>query len=297
MSQGKQSRANEWMAYYHQFDYFSPELIREDCHPRLMLQPEPAQKAIVLVHGLSDSPYFMSAIGDYFFKTLKYDVYIPLLHFHGLNKPQGMEGVNLVQWKANVRYAVDEAAKRSGQVSIGGLSTGGTLSFHNAASRETSITGSLYLFSAALDLAGGVVGDFKEWLLRKKFLVDIFDKNKPLIGAHPYKYLHVDLDGARELAELIDESDALIDKFRQGEPFQVKTFAAHSEADETANIAGIEDLQAVSNPRTFTFYRLPESKGVGHASLVLKDHVLNVEDPNPLFDDMMAAIKSFAAQD
>ena len=296
MSKGQETGKREWTAYYDRFDYFSPEWIREGCHPRLMLQAEPASNAIVLVHGLSDSPYFVAAIGNYFFETLKYDVYIPLLQFHGLKEPNGMEGVDLTQWKANVQYAVDEAAKRSRRISIGGLSTGGTLSFHNAASRGTSINGALYLFSAALDLAGGVVGDFKEWLTRKNFLVNLFDRNKPLIGDHPYKYSHVDLDGARELSELINETDALIAGFRQGKSFRVKTFAAHSEADETANIAGIEDLQAVSDSQMFTFYRIPKNKGVGHASLVLRDHVLNVEDPNPLFDDMVGTIKRFAEQ-
>jgi esterase/lipase len=87
----------------------------------------PTTKAIVLVHGLTDSPYFMTAIGDYFFQNLGYNVYLPLLQSHGLKEPKGMEGVALDEWKANVNFAVDIAASKAHQVSIGGLSTGGAL--------------------------------------------------------------------------------------------------------------------------------------------------------------------------
>lgn len=36
--------------------------MREGCHPRVFLPTERSDKAIVLVHGLTDSPYFMIAI-------------------------------------------------------------------------------------------------------------------------------------------------------------------------------------------------------------------------------------------
>jgi hypothetical protein len=57
----------------------------------------------------------------------------------------------------------------------------------------------LYLFSAALDLAGNIAGDLKEFILRT-FLVEIVDRNKPLIGSNPYRYAGMDLDAARELS-------------------------------------------------------------------------------------------------
>ena len=62
------TRDHEWLGYYDRFRYFSPEKVRDGCHPRIMEHPESTKKAIVLVHGLTDSPYFMTAIGDYFFR-------------------------------------------------------------------------------------------------------------------------------------------------------------------------------------------------------------------------------------
>jgi len=296
-------RDNEWLDYYDNFKYFSPERVRDGCHPRIMEHEESTHRAIVLVHGLTDSPYFMTAIGNYFYRNLGYNVYFPLLQCHGLKDPEGMEGVELDEWKNNVNFTLDKALTKANHVAVGGLSTGGTLSFYMAVNNQ-KVTGALYLFSAALDLAGGLVGDLKERLLRT-FLVDILDKDNPLIGTNPYRYARMDLDGARELSRLIDETDTLIKGFNRKEPFSKRVFAAHSESDSTANIAGIEDLQKVSDPGKFTFFRIPKEKEVSHASLVLKDPIYAtdktkddepLEKANPQFDEMMKAIADFEKQ-
>lgn len=216
----QETRNHEWLGYYDQFNYFSPKKVRDGCYPRIMEHSDSQEKAIILVHGLTDSPYFMTAIAEYFFNNLGYNVYIPLLHCHGLKEPKGMEGVEVEEWKANVSFAIKTAANTCNYVSIGGLSTGGTLSFYMAANRP-EINGTLYLFSAALDLAGGrlgFIGELKERLLRT-FLADVLDKNKALIGDNPYRYSHIDMDGAQELARLIKETDSLLNGFRDKNTF------------------------------------------------------------------------------
>ncbi|MEM1367636.1 MAG: hypothetical protein AAGG02_06355 [Cyanobacteria bacterium P01_H01_bin.15] len=251
----------------------------------------------------------MTAIADFFFEELGYDVYLPLLHFHGLKDPQGMEGVELEEWKANVNFAITKADERAKEVSIGGLSTDGTLSFDMAV-RDSRVNGALYLFSAALDLAfspGGTFGEIAEELLTT-FLVDILDNNlKPMIGENLYRYAHVDLDGARELAFLIKETDELQEQYRRDGDTEIlfpkPVFAAHSESDTTAFIKGITKLEDKSILSQFRFYRIPAEVEVSHASLVLKDNIYPrnatpptkaLEDRNPLFADMMSAIKAFA---
>ena len=126
------NRINEWANYYDQFDYFSVTTVRDGCQPRIMRHHSPTNKAVVLVHGLTDSPYFLEAIGNHFHSQLGYDVYMPLLHCHGLKEPMGMEDVALEEWKKNVEFSVNTAAETADIVSIGGLSTGGTLSFFTA---------------------------------------------------------------------------------------------------------------------------------------------------------------------
>ena len=78
-----------------------------------MEHEELVKKAIILVHGLTDSPHFMTAIGNYFFGNLGYNVYLPLFHCYGLKEPNGMEGVDLNEWKADVDSAVDIAASKA----------------------------------------------------------------------------------------------------------------------------------------------------------------------------------------
>ncbi|MGQ1786643.1 MULTISPECIES: alpha/beta hydrolase [unclassified Saccharicrinis] len=296
---------NEWFDYYQKFDYFSHDKIREGCYPTMM-EHEGADKAIVLVHGLTDSPYFMGAIAYHFHHNLGYNVYLPLLHFHGLKEPKGMEGVDLREWKANVRFAIKSAASKVNQVSIGGLSTGGTLSFYMACI-SPKINGDLYLFSAALDLAGGplgVFGEIIERLLRTGVTewLDRIDGKKPLIGENPYRYARIDKDGARELVRLIKETDDLLDEYDDKDPFPKRVFAAHSEFDHTADIQGILNLKKVTPPDRFTFFKIPKKLKVPHASLVLKENIETdistknkkvFEEANPSFNDMMEAITFF----
>ena len=300
------ARDHEWLDYYRKFHYFSAEAVREGCYPRIREHGGTVRKAVVLVHGLSDSPYFVAAIADYFFEVLGYNVYLPLLHSHGLKDPKGMEDVSLVEWKANVDFAIDQAAAKAGQVSVGGLSTGGALSLY-AAARNPKINGALYLFSAALDLAGGpggLAGEIAEHLLGT-FLADVLDnlqKDQPLIGKNPYRYARVDLDGARELSKLLKDTDAILREL-QHKPFAKPVFAAHSESDKTANISAIEDLQKATAPGLFKFFRIPKAAGVAHASIVLKEPVyasdageadFPLEYANPLFQHMLKAAASIA---
>ena len=295
------NRDNEWADYYSAFDYFSPDKVRDGCHPR-MREHGSAVNAIVLVHGLSDSPYFVSAIADHFFEELGYNVYMPLLHFHGLKEPGGMEGVALEEWKRNVLWSVRAAASRARRVSIGGLSTGGALSFY-AACMTPRINGDVLLFSAALRLLvadNGTIGDMVTALLRSRLLPWIMDKKqagKPLVGENPYRYAYVDADGARELAKLIREIQEIQQGFDMETPFRNRLFAAHSYADKTANIEAILALRDVVPAGRRAEFLIDRADNVEHAEVVLKDDIVvnkrTLEKRNPRFGEMMQAVSRF----
>ncbi len=292
---------HEWKEYYDAFSYFSKESVRDGCHPRKLEHPH-SKRAIVLVHGLTDSPYYLTAIADIFHHEFGYNVYLPLLHCHGLRQPMGMKGVHLEEWKKNVLFSLDTAAPKAEELSIGGFSTGGTLSLH-AAVNNPLVNSSLYLFSTALDLAGGILGNLKEKFLRSSLtgIIEYFDKNKPLIGVNPFRYDRVDMDGAKELAKLIKETDILLSSFTTDNPFPKNVFAAHSESDTVASIEGIKRFTDICRPDKVTLYRIPKKGQVSHASLLLKepvyaesdtDHDAPLESANPFFDDMMDTIRA-----
>jgi len=293
-----------WPEYYQEFPVFSAETVRIGCHPRKMQHPSGAKRAIVLVHGLSDSPYFMSAIGEYFHTVLGYDVYIPLLQCHGLKSPANMAGVALAEWLSNVRFAIRSAAQSVERVSIGGLSMGGALSYYLGCT-DSLISGDLYLFSAALGLSPGpcaLPGRFKEWLLRRP-LIKRLDVGCQLVGKNPFRYDRFTLNSAAELARLICKINTLPMLFPEtGKPGR-RIFSAWSECDNVISLGSLRALQRRIPENRFTSFILSTTDKVDHACVVLQDPIfaLNAEsgsEPlergNPRFAEMLTAIARFA---
>ncbi len=288
-----------WTDYYTKFE-INADSVRKDCEPRIMLQDSPTEKAIVLIHGLTDSPFFMEAIGECFYQW-GYNVFIPLLDGHGLKDPKFMRGVKLETWIKNVDFAIQEAKSQSKVISIGGLSTGGTLSVLKMFESPNDITGGIFLFSAALDIAG-VTGNIIEKLLRTRIILPILayreDKfGKDLIGDNLYRYARMDNDGARELSKLIDEIDENLKKIKKGN-IDKPIFVAHSEYDSAADIQGVEELIAKSQEDKTEFFRIGKYFHVPHASVVLKEDVKAkngspLEPKNPFFDEMMNTVDQF----
>ncbi len=289
-----------WDDYYSQHfkGYKQKSDIRDCCHPQIFKHGD-KRNAIVLVHGLTDSPYFMRDIGEYFCAEMDFDVYIPLLRAHALKDPQDMKDASAIEWRKDVKFAVDEAKKSGGTVSIGGLSTGGTLGVELALTDRLSIDGGVFLFSAELGFAGNF-GDLGEILLRTSLatFLDRLDRSSLINDSpsgNPYRYSKMDIGGAAELSKLIGELDLLIDNYALTQPL----FAAHSEADTTANIKDIESLVARSTQSEM--FRIGKNFAVPHASIVLKNPIFSInnsplEPKNPFFDDMMKALHTFAIE-
>lgn len=294
-----------WPEYYQAFPVFSPETVRKGCHPRKLLHPGGADKAIVLVHGLTDSPFYMSAIGAYFHAVLGYNVFLPLLQCHGLKNPAGMAGVSLAEWQKNVRFAIDSAALGARKVSLGGLSTGGALSY-SLAHTEAKATGDLYLFSAALGLADGpcgIPGPVKEFLLRLSFVRNM-TLGPSLIGRHPYRYRWVSPNSAAELARLIRDIDGLPRPFIKPGGAAGRIFVAWSECDRVISLRRLAGLRQRTADNRLVSFVIPRADRVDHAGLVLKEPIYAqgaepgarpVESANPRFAEMMAAIARFEA--
>jgi esterase/lipase len=281
--------------------------LRPGCEPRLYLHEGDVQNAVVLVHGLTDSPFYVDAIGRRF-HAMGFDVLMPLLPAHGLKAPDGMKGVTPEQWMREVDLISEMAVRLAPRVSIGGLSTGATLGVYKAITAPEMITGGLFLFSAALDLAGPM-GNVAETLLRftplVKYMADRQDREYPLIGINPYRYARHDYEGAAALARLIGYiEDRYPDQKKYADIIQ-PLFVAHSDADTVTDIGEVEMLIShhTGGEATTCFYRIPKERGVRHASLVLEKDVLAPHGPlgeplvlearNPDFEAMMQCAAKF----
>jgi esterase/lipase len=287
----------DWDDYYKNHFNKTKDDVRDDCHPQIF-QHGGKRNAVVLVHGLTDSPYFLREIGEYFAAAMGFDVYIPLLLAHGLKEPEGMKDASADGWKKNVEFAIEAAKSSGGQISIGGFSTGGTLSVNMAINKPETIDGGVFLFSAALGLAGAG-GNLAERLLRTYILEPVLDSldKIPLVDSspsgNPYRYSHMDLGGAAELSKLIKELDELGDDRVVRQPL----FAAHSEADATAMLDEVKKLVDRS-PRS-NLFKIGQYFNVPHTSVVLKKPVFSanespLESENPFFDLMIKKLHEFA---
>jgi esterase/lipase len=276
------------------------------------LHDREVENAVVLVHGLSDSPHYMDAIGRRLF-ALGFDVFLPLLPAHGLKSPQGMKGVTPEQWMREVDLVTEMAARVAPRVSLGGLSTGATLSVYKAITAPETVTGGLFLFSAALDLAGPL-GNVAEKLLRfvpfVRFIADRQDRAEPgMIGQNPYRYARRDYEGAAALSRLIGYIERRYPIEQKYADVTQPLFVAHSESDTVTDIGEVELLVAhhenAKRSGVF-FYRIPEMLGVRHASVVLEEDVRTPHGPagvsivleakNPVFEEMMRSVEDFIAR-
>lgn len=276
----KFSKQDVWHEYYDAFSYFNTEDIRYGCHAQRMLHPGGSDKAVVLVHGLTDSPYSMLAVAHHFYEALGYDVYLPLLQLHGLKDSGGMVGSSIDEWKANVRFAVEAAGENGRRVSAGGLSTGGALCFHLAAT-DSLIAGELYLFSAAFGLYGSwnnILSPIVENFLKLPW-IPLFASRQPLVGENPYRYERVPLVSARELVSLIEENRQILREIKEGRGFNHSIFSVWSEADKVVRYDLLEKLGEFFPKGRYCGYAIPKRVAVKHAAVVLACPVYGISSP------------------
>ncbi len=288
-----------WQEYSEAFCRNTRNEIREGCGPVRLEHVPGSERAIILIHGLSDSPWFLRGLAEFFHFRLGYDVYLPLLAGHGLKDPKkSMDTVSFEQWKENMEFAIDSVSRghRDRLLSIGGLSMGGALSYYYGCT-HTAIDGELFLFSAAFGLKDGflgIEGRVKEFLLRTP-VIRLLKKENNLIGKNPYRYEYVSVNSVRELVRLMAEIRKLNRIFSGSRSFPRSVFSAFSEFDDVVSLRALRTLICVVGGKQLTEFCIPATEKVDHASVVLKkpicgDNGVILEQENPLFNSMVEKI-------
>jgi len=86
-----------------------------------------SNKAILLIHGLTDSPYSYHDLAQFFYQQ-GFTVRTLLLPGHA-TAPSDLLDVSYQQWQQASQYAIERTLKDFEQVYLGGFSTGGALIF------------------------------------------------------------------------------------------------------------------------------------------------------------------------
>jgi len=274
----------------------SPVLRGKGNYPFILSHNRFTNHVIILTHGLSDSPYYMEAIGQRFFNAGA-NVIFPLLYAHGLKYPDSaMQEWGLYhKWKSDIDATLTMAKMMGKHISLGGLSTGGALSLNALLRDPSQITGGLFLFSAAIEIGTlyeniGMLPLFQTYYRLKQEKIVGY-------GPNPYKYPVFSNFSGLQLASLIRENKRLLKNTIIEQP----VFAAHSIQDPSTLVSGVVNLLEthVKKGVAYLISNLDLDQPLAHGDLVLEKPIqllpgyinYQVIQPraNPKFNHMMDA--------
>jgi len=184
---------------------------------------KPYRRGILLSHGLSDSPYFMRKLGE-FFQENCFKVMAVLLPGNG-TQPGDLLDVSWRAWVKAEAYGTDKLAAEVDEVYLAGYSTGGTLSVYQS-QRDERVRG-LFLFAPALKVSSfaalASLHKIISWAIPSaKWLSIKLDRDW-------YKYESFPANAATQIYELTKEIDL------QSLAVKIPVFAAASEDDTTVD--------------------------------------------------------------
>ncbi|MDH5752484.1 MAG: alpha/beta fold hydrolase [Deltaproteobacteria bacterium] len=199
------------------------------------------RRGVLLIHGLSDSPYVMRDLARHF-QSRCFLARGILLPGHG-TVPGDLLSVTHQEWYRAVRWGIQGLSDEAGQVFVAGYSTGGALAVRAALEGEP--LAGLFLFTPALGLRTrmGFAANWHKpvsWKVEKLKWVDITDDGDFA------KYESFTMNAADQIHLLIQENRALLDQDRR---LSLPVFMAASMDDATVDTqAAMELMLAQPNP-------------------------------------------------
>lgn len=205
--------------------------------PFEFIPEHPNGKAILLIHGLGDSPWTFRELGEMLSKN-GYLVRGILLPGHG-TKPEDMIAVDSHDWRRVVREQARLLEEKYSTVFLGGFSTGCNLATEYAY-QDPKISG-LLLFSPAFDVKTHllslvpVVGLFVDWLKRP---------DEENMGVAPFRYRSIPMPGLKAFKDTMDG----VDQYLKSGPYDKPVLTVMSEHDSVIDTANL--IQKL--PKIFT---------------------------------------------
>ena len=197
-------------------------------------QQKPYRRGVLLTHGLSDSPYAMRHLAE-FYQQNGFRVMAVLLPGHG-TQPGDLLEVRWQEWAKTVAYGAYQLAAEVDELYLAGYSTGATLSVYHSL-RDKQVRG-LFLFSPAFQITRWAVlanwHKLYSWLIPSAKWVDI----KP--DRDIYKYESFTKNAAAQMYALTKVLNMQLQRHKLGIP----VFAVASADDTTVKISATLDFIA-----------------------------------------------------
>lgn len=198
----------------------SPANFKQDYNRSYQLVPDEIRAGILLIHGLTDSPYSMRALAEFFHEQ---GFYVLSLRVPGHGTiPAELARVSWKDWTAAVKIAAihtNHAAGTKLPFYLGGFSNGGSLSLlytlQSLQDDKLPRPDGLFLFSPAVGVSKFAA--LSDWLMAISF-VPYFEKSKWLSiepEYDPFKYTSFPLNASKQMynvCKMIQKSIARCEK-------------------------------------------------------------------------------------
>lgn len=191
-------------------------------------------RGVLLVHGLTDSPYFMRPLGEHF-RQQGFRVMAVLLPGHGTRPGDLLESA-WQEWASAVAYGVRQLSAEADEVYLAGFSAGAALAVRHAL-LHGGVRG-LFLFSPALGISS-----LARWANMHKLLSWMIPARKWL-DIRPdddwYKYESFPKHAAWQMYDLARDLNMRL----AHSPLEIPVFAAASADDATVDVAATLSFMA-----------------------------------------------------
>ena len=277
-------------------DELRPDVKNAENLPFLMTHGVKTKRSILMVHGLTDSPYYMKALAKTFFEQ-GYNVVAVLLPGHG-TKPEDLLHVLLREWREEVEYGMSIAEQLGEEVSLAGFSTGGALVVdalnRNFSSRaEPRRLGGLYLFSPALKIANpnAYQACIPGATLLRPWVQDHADQ---IVEDHPYRYRKMATNAVCQLyKQTFINATFRHQTMNHLAERGIPVFAVQSQADNQVSSDAVDefmrDAGRLPNGPATDYISYPREAGIPHADVTRPES-------NPAFGQLETRLKAFLAR-
>ncbi len=264
----------------------------EDNLPFLLSHGSRARRTVLMIHGLTDSPWYMRALGEKLYQQ-GYNVVSILLPGHG-TRPEDLLHVKELQWQQEVDRGLNIAAGLGERISLAGFSTGGALSLDALRRHPELRAENVFLFSPALamneaDQLKVAVGCQVPWITAH--ILGEYRESNPetIIEDNPYYYNKMAVNGVCQLYYLTRDVQRGRAQILRSIGSGTRVFAAQSAADRVVSPAAVTKFMA-SLPAAAGVYTLyPAAAGIAH-------NVLPRPENNPFFPELLLKLQAFTAR-
>ena len=259
----------------------------EDNLPFLLAHGAKMRNTVVMMHGLTDSPWFMRKLGEILYEQ-GYNVISLLLPGHG-TKPEDLLTVTKQQWQQEVDRGLNIAAGLGERISLAGFSTGGALSLDALRRHPELKADKLFLFSPAL-----AINESSQQLVSfacppPATRIGPYVEPDNTVEDNPYRYNKMAINGVCQLYSLTLDNQSgrakILESLRSS---GAAVFAVESEADKTVSPAAVTDFMAsLQDPSRGVYIRYPLAEGIAHAAVTRPE-------TNPHFSELSLKLREFA---